>query len=64
MTVGGVDTYYDYEEQRWKYRRLGGGPVRQAVVCPEPRPVDIDEQTPQPQPRRTPGKGRRTPASA
>ena len=27
-TVGGVDTYYDYDEQRWKYRRLGGGPVR------------------------------------
>jgi hypothetical protein len=31
MTVGGVDTYYDYEEQRWMHRRLGGGPVR-----PEP----------------------------
>ena len=28
VTVGGVDTYYDYDEQRWKYRRLGGGPVR------------------------------------
>jgi hypothetical protein len=27
VTVGGVDTYYDYDEQRWKYRRLGGGPV-------------------------------------
>ena len=31
MTVGGVDTYYDYEKQRWMHRRLGGGPVR-----PEP----------------------------
>ncbi len=31
MTVGGVDTYYDYKEQRWMHRRLGGGPVR-----PEP----------------------------
>ncbi|TCC37457.1 hypothetical protein E0H75_40660 [Kribbella capetownensis] len=28
ITVGGVDTYYDYDEQQWKYRRLGGGPVR------------------------------------
>jgi hypothetical protein len=27
MTVGGVDTYYDYDEGEWKYRRLGGGPV-------------------------------------
>ncbi|GAB2642760.1 hypothetical protein GCM10009743_17410 [Kribbella swartbergensis] len=27
MTVGGIDTYYDYDEKRWKYRRLGGGPV-------------------------------------
>lgn len=28
ITVGGVDTYYDYNEQCWKYRRLGGGPIR------------------------------------
>ncbi|TCC51452.1 hypothetical protein E0H73_40725 [Kribbella pittospori] len=28
ITVGGVDTYYDYDEQQWKYRRLGGGPIR------------------------------------
>ncbi|TCC45748.1 hypothetical protein E0H75_28920 [Kribbella capetownensis] len=27
ITVGGVDTYYDYDECRWKYRRLGGGPM-------------------------------------
>jgi hypothetical protein len=31
MTVGGVDTYYDYQQRRWMHRRLGGGPVR-----PEP----------------------------
>lgn len=37
MTVGGVDTYYDYEEQQWKFRRLGGGPVRRTPVCPETR---------------------------
>jgi hypothetical protein len=34
MTVGGVDTYYDYEEQQWKHRKLGGGPVRPGPVCP------------------------------
>jgi hypothetical protein len=28
ITVGGVDTYYDYDDGQWKYRRLGGGPVR------------------------------------
>jgi hypothetical protein len=27
VTVGGVDTYYDYDERCWKYRRLGGGRV-------------------------------------
>jgi hypothetical protein len=26
MSVGGVDTYYDYDERRWKFRRLGGSP--------------------------------------
>jgi hypothetical protein len=36
MTVGGVDTYYDYEKQRWMHRRLGGGPVR-------PEPPEADE---------------------
>ncbi|MEU4195455.1 hypothetical protein AB0E69_26380 [Kribbella sp. NPDC026611] len=27
ITVGGVDTYYDYDEHQWKFRRLGGGPI-------------------------------------
>ncbi|MEV0794801.1 hypothetical protein [Kribbella sp. NPDC050459] len=36
MTVGGVDTYYDYDEHQWKFRRLGGGPVRRHPVCPVP----------------------------
>jgi hypothetical protein len=40
MTVGGVDTYYDYEEKQWKSRRLGGGPIRRGPVCPSPRSSD------------------------
>jgi hypothetical protein len=41
VTVGGVDTYYDYDEQCWKYRRLGGGPVHDRAACPAPpRPRD------------------------
>ncbi|MFI7062492.1 hypothetical protein ACIBL3_16020 [Kribbella sp. NPDC050124] len=32
ITVGGVDTYYDYNEQCWKYRRLGGGPIRPSAT--------------------------------
>jgi len=40
MTVGGVDTYYDYEEKQWKSRRLGGGPIRRGPVCPAPRTVE------------------------
>jgi hypothetical protein len=44
MAVGGVDTYYDYDEQQWKYRRLGGGPVRERVALPEPRPADVDDR--------------------
>ena len=36
VTVGGVDTYYDYDEQRWKYRRLGGGPVHAKPAIPLP----------------------------
>jgi hypothetical protein len=36
VTVGGVDTYYDYDEQCWKYRRLGGGPVHDQSACPLP----------------------------
>ncbi|GAB2609426.1 hypothetical protein [Kribbella endophytica] len=37
MTVGGVDTYYDYKEQRWMHRRLGGGPVRPESPAPDQR---------------------------
>jgi hypothetical protein len=33
MTFGGVDTYYDYDEHQWKFRRLGGGPVRKHAVA-------------------------------
>lgn len=40
MTVGGVDTYYDYEDKQWKSRKLGGGPIRRGPVCPAPRPAD------------------------
>jgi len=42
MTVGGVDTYYDYDERKWKSRRLGGRPVRTGPVCPVPpeKPAD------------------------
>ncbi|MEU4193237.1 hypothetical protein AB0E69_15175 [Kribbella sp. NPDC026611] len=40
MTVGGVDTYYDYEDKQWKSRRLGGGPIRRGPVCPAPRATD------------------------
>ena len=40
MTVGGVDTYYDYEEKQWKSRRLGGGPIAHGPVCPAPRTVE------------------------
>lgn len=40
MTVGGVDTYYDYEEKQWKSRRLGGGPIRRGPVCPPPRTIE------------------------
>ncbi|GAA0612726.1 hypothetical protein GCM10009534_54340 [Kribbella sandramycini] len=40
MTVGGVDTYYDYDEKQWKSRRLGGGPIPRGPVCPAPRSAD------------------------
>ena len=43
MTVGGVDTYYDYEEKQWKSRRLGGGPIRRGPVCPAPRTEKLHE---------------------
>lgn len=45
MTVGGVDTYYDYEEKQWKSRRLGGGPIRRGPVCPAPRTADHTPRT-------------------
>lgn len=59
MAVGGVDTYYDYDERQWKYRRLGGGPVHKPVVCPEP----ADKQT---EPAQTAAvrRGRHTSATA
>ena len=37
MAVGGVDTYYDYDEKQWKSRRLGGGPLKRGPVCPAPK---------------------------
>jgi len=40
MTVGGTDTYYDYEEKQWKSRRLGGGPIARGPVCPAPRTIE------------------------
>lgn len=43
MTVGGVDTYYDYDERQWKFRRLGGGPVHHASTCPLERPLSAAE---------------------
>jgi hypothetical protein len=46
MTVGGVDTYYDYDEKQWKSRRLGGGPVRREPVCPTPQKASADEPEP------------------
>jgi hypothetical protein len=46
MTVGGVDTYYDYDEKQWKSRRLGGGPIRRGAVCPAPRAASAEEAEP------------------
>ena len=46
MTVGGVDTYYDYDEKQWKSRRLGGGPIRREPVCPTPKSAPRDESEP------------------
>ncbi|WP_410791070.1 hypothetical protein [Kribbella sp. C-35] len=46
MSVGGVDTYYDYDERRWKFRRLGGGPVHPARRSPDPPETAVtDDQT-------------------
>lgn len=44
MTVGGVDTYYDYDEKQWKSRRLGGGPIHRGPVCPTPRTTSQEQQ--------------------
>ncbi|MEV0793457.1 hypothetical protein [Kribbella sp. NPDC050459] len=46
MTVGGVDTYYDYDERQWKFRRLGGGPVREAVRRPATQRAAVTTQEP------------------
>lgn len=43
MAVGGVDTYYDYDEKQWKSRRLGGGPIRRGPVCPAPKTAATDQ---------------------
>jgi hypothetical protein len=51
MTVGGVDTYYDYEEKQWKSRRLGGGPIHRGPVCPAPRSSDHSPSDRRPAPR-------------
>ncbi|MEU8226292.1 hypothetical protein [Kribbella sp. NPDC048915] len=46
MTIGGVDTYYDYDEQQWKFRRLGGGPVRQRPAhLRRPQPTQPTQPT-------------------
>ncbi|MFB6719434.1 hypothetical protein ACFCV3_04705 [Kribbella sp. NPDC056345] len=45
MTVGGVDTYYDYDEKQWKSRRLGGGPLERGPVCPAPKRPAGTEKT-------------------
>jgi hypothetical protein len=52
MAIGGVDTYYDYDERQWKYRRLGGGPVHKTVGRPEPLPANVDDQRASTSPRR------------
>ena len=51
-TFGGVDTYYDYDEGRWKYRRLGGGPVHPRPICPvSPRRIEAGRPSaPTPEP--------------
>lgn len=52
MTVGGVDTYYDYEEKQWKSRKLGGGPIRRGPVCPAPRTPEHTAHETRREPRR------------
>ena len=59
VTVGGVDTYYDYDEHCWKYRRLGGGRVHD-----RPQPETDVQPASGPQPKRkvihSPAAPRRT----
>jgi hypothetical protein len=55
MTVGGVDTYYDYDEKQWKSRKLGGGPIRRGPVCPAPRSADRPAHDTPPHERRPAG---------
>jgi hypothetical protein len=63
MTVGGVDTYYDYEEKQWKSRRLGGGPIRRGPVCPAPRTADRSAHEPSRERRPAGARERATKAS-
>lgn len=60
MSVGSVDTYYDYDERRWKFRRLGGGPVHTARICPSPPEAAVHDDQTAPAPR--PGISRSRPA--
>ncbi|GAA1572068.1 hypothetical protein GCM10009742_13480 [Kribbella karoonensis] len=61
MTVGGVDTYYDYEEKQWKSRKLGGGPIRRGPVCPAPRTPDHAVQEPTTHERHAAGRSHEVP---
>ncbi|HZX01761.1 hypothetical protein [Kribbella sp.] len=55
MTVGGVDTYYDYEDKQWKSRKLGGGPIHHGPVCPAPQAADHPVRDTTPHDRRPSG---------
>ncbi|TDD22204.1 hypothetical protein E1218_19830 [Kribbella turkmenica] len=61
VTVGGIDTYYDYDERRWKYRRLGGGPVRDEPPRPERKDAKAEEVPAAPR-RSRPAKRESAPA--
>lgn len=45
MTVGGVDTYYDYDEHQWKFRRLGGRPVHKTAAHPAPESRSVQRES-------------------
>lgn len=64
MTVGGVDTYYDYDEKQWKFRRLGGGPIHPKPVCPTQKSASEEEPEPatEPHPLSRPKKNSRATA--